>query len=223
MYQDFALLYDELMEEFLYKNYENNLLALCPPQGKILEIGCGTGRMTSFFFQQGAEVHALDPSTEMLSFAKRKVPKANFILGHLEEMDLGVFEKVYACIDILNYYLNEAKLREFLMAVKRHCKESFFFDLRHPKAMKEELSGRTHYYESSLGDLVWNNEEVKENLLWQELIFYWKEEDCYKKGFEEMYQRIWAMEEIETLLSELGFNLLHKKEEPDRFYYHYRV
>lgn len=223
MYGDFAQLYDELMEEFPYEHYLKSLMELCPPRGKVLEIGCGTGTITSFLFRQGVELLALDPSEEMLSFAKRKVPQVNFVQGKIEDLSLGTFDQIYACVDILNYYLDKSTLREFLEAVKRHCKGSFFFDLRHPKAMKEELSGRTYYYEAPLGDLVWNNEEIEENLLWQELIFYWKEEELYRKGFEEMYQRIWVMEEIEGLLLECGFNLLQKKEEPDRIFYHYSV
>ena len=59
MYGDFAQLYDELMEEFPYEDYINSLMELCPPRGKILEIGCGTGTITSFLFRQGVELLAL--------------------------------------------------------------------------------------------------------------------------------------------------------------------
>lgn len=218
MYKKFAQIYDLLMKSFPYDDYQEVVERLLPPRGKILDIGCGTGKMTSFFFQKGAEVHALDTSSNMLSFAKRKLPQVNFYLGTLEEMDLGSFDQVYACIDIINYYLSEKELRAFFISVKEHLKGEFFFDLRHPKAMEENLADKVFFYEEDLGDLVWINEK-EGDILFQEIILYWKEEDFYIKSSEIHQQKIWSPNIVEGLLKEAGLIVREKIENTERIYY----
>ena len=41
----------------------------------VLEVGCSTGRITEFLADFGKEVHAVDPSSEMISVARRKIEK----------------------------------------------------------------------------------------------------------------------------------------------------
>lgn len=218
MYQDFAFIYDKLMEDFPYEDYQKQVLDFIKPEGKLLEIGCGSGRMTSFFFQAGAQVHGLDPSLAMLSLAKRKLPKVNFYQGRLEELSLSTFEQIFACVDILNYYTNLEDLEVFLESVRDHLGGVFFFDLRHSEDMKEELGDQVFFYEEEVADLVWiNNREG--NLLYQDLIIYWKEEGGYRKTTEQHVQRMWGMEEVEGLLTKLGFQIKKKNETKERVFY----
>ena len=46
-----------------------------PIGSSVLEIGCSTGRITEFLADFGKEVHAVDPSNEMLSIARNKIEK----------------------------------------------------------------------------------------------------------------------------------------------------
>lgn len=218
MYKEFARVYDLLMKSFPYEDYQEVLEKHLTPRGKILEIGCGTGKMTSYFFQKGAEVHALDTSSSMLSFAKRKLPQVNFYLGRLEEKDLGRFDQIYACVDVVNYYLNQEDLRSFFVSVKEHLKGDFFFDLRHPRAMEEDLADKVFFYEEELGDLVWINEK-EEDILFQEIILYWKENEFYAKSSEIHQQKIWSPITVESLLQEAGLTIRKKIENTERIYY----
>lgn len=218
MYKDFARIYDVLMASFPYKEYQQIIDQLLPPRGKVLEIGCGSGMMTDYFFHRGAEVHALDISESMLSYAKRKFPSVNFYLGELEQMRLGTFEQIYACVDVVNYYLNEEDLRDFFIAVKNHLSGRFLFDLRHPQAMENDLAEKIFYYEEEQGDLVWINEK-EGDILYQEIVIYWNEGGVYSKNTEIHYQRIWSSAMIESLLLEAGLNLVEKIENTDRIYY----
>jgi len=45
---------------------------------KILDLGCGTGRHTSFLLENGFETFGCDFSEEAISIAKEKAPKASF-------------------------------------------------------------------------------------------------------------------------------------------------
>lgn len=56
--------------EMANMNYTHrNLLRHLPEGGKILEIGCGSGRDAAFLLNHGFNVTAIDASSEMLSTA----------------------------------------------------------------------------------------------------------------------------------------------------------
>lgn len=218
MYKEFAEIYDDLMGDFPYKDYQNIIEKYIPPKGKVLEIGCGTGKMTSFFFQKGAEVHALDTSLDMLSIAKKKLPAVSFYHGALCQLELEKFDQIYACVDILNYYLTRDDLKTFLQSVKNHMKGDFLFDLRNPGVMEEQLADRIFYYEEDRADLIWINEKERD-ILYQEIIIYWKNNNTYSKSTEIHHQKIWLPETIESLVEEIGLKLKKKIISQERLYY----
>jgi malonyl-CoA O-methyltransferase len=84
----------------------------------ILEIGCGTGKNTSFLVQIGTRVHALDFSEGMIERAKQKVKAENvkFSVADLTQRwpaedvsyDLIVCNLVLEHIEDLNFIFSEA-------------------------------------------------------------------------------------------------------------------
>jgi SAM-dependent methyltransferase len=50
---------------------------------KILEIGCGTGNLLKFFYDQQIDYVGLDASEEMICYAKKDFPLANLIVGDI--------------------------------------------------------------------------------------------------------------------------------------------
>ena len=68
---------------------------------RVLEIGCGTGKLTELLAGEGLEVDAVDPGARMVELAERRVgPGAavRFHLGRFEDLDLpeGAFEAVFS-------------------------------------------------------------------------------------------------------------------------------
>ena len=76
------------------------------PEDRVLEIGCGHGIAARFVCQRlkGGQLTAVDRSRKMIEAAKRRnareiaAGQAEFILGNLEELDLGNrgFDKIFA-------------------------------------------------------------------------------------------------------------------------------
>jgi SAM-dependent methyltransferase len=103
----------ELYERFL--NY-------MPSSGKILDLGCGSGRDLVHFFNLGYEVLGVDNSVELVNlakeFSKLKVLQLDF---HNLDFD-NEFEGIWACATLLHVKrddLNEI-LKKSLIALKKN-------------------------------------------------------------------------------------------------------
>ncbi len=78
-YTGFAYVYDEMMSNIPYLQWEAYLLQMLyssgvKPDASIAELGCGTGTMTELLYDDGFDITGIDLSEDMLSLAREKVP-----------------------------------------------------------------------------------------------------------------------------------------------------
>ena len=77
MYDDFAAVYDSLMDDFDYPKWAEYYVELIRRAGvepkRMAECGCGTGSMTVEFADMGVRVTGMDISPDMLRIAGQKV------------------------------------------------------------------------------------------------------------------------------------------------------
>lgn len=82
-YEQFALLYDELMNDVPYDKWveftEESLQQADMKEAKILDVACGTGNVTLPLVQKGYDVVGVDLSEEMLAVAQQKLARNNFV------------------------------------------------------------------------------------------------------------------------------------------------
>jgi SAM-dependent methyltransferase len=57
--------------------------------GRVLELGCGAGRLTGYLAAIARSVHGVDLSEEMVAYSRKRYPKATFAQGDLR--DAAVF------------------------------------------------------------------------------------------------------------------------------------
>jgi SAM-dependent methyltransferase len=95
---------------------EGDLVAAAlPPPASLLELGCGTGRVTRQLVARGYSVVAVDESPEMLVHVR----DAETVLGRIEELDLGRgFDAVLLLSNLLT--VEQEQRRAFLDACARH-------------------------------------------------------------------------------------------------------
>ena len=96
---------------------EGELIASVLPAGaSVLELGCGTGRITRQLVRQGFRVTAVDESPEMLTHVRGAVT----VLARIEELDLGRrFDGVLLASNLVN--AEPPRRRTFLDACRRHA------------------------------------------------------------------------------------------------------
>jgi len=122
-YRKFADLYDLYVGEF-HADFEF-YTSYCKSPDKVIEIGCGTGRILDVLLQQDCIVTGVDISQEMLSKAKKKFDKwlstgKLVLLNHDFSRDKlsELFDKALLTFYTFNYILDHPV--EFL----RHIRES---------------------------------------------------------------------------------------------------
>lgn len=92
-----AELYDD-KHSFVWKLAQDLLPLLAPQSGeRILDIGCGTGHLSSQIAASGASVAGIDSSPEMIREAREKYPQLRFEVADARNIPLtGPFDAVFS-------------------------------------------------------------------------------------------------------------------------------
>lgn len=94
--------------------------------GRLLDVGCGTGRASFAFATRGFEVTAVDLSESMLAVVARKAAAAGLSIeclraniAELDELPAGVFVGAVCLFGTLGMLVGEAARRRCLLGVQR--------------------------------------------------------------------------------------------------------
>lgn len=119
---------------------------------KVLDLGCGTGRMAEYLRKFGAEVVGIDISEKMLEIARKKVGSATFVQGDVEDLPFEdeSFDMVVGAFLVVHLPELETCFRE----VYRVLKEGGEFIVTNInqrkapklKAGKQEIVIKSHYH-----------------------------------------------------------------------------
>jgi SAM-dependent methyltransferase len=118
--------------------------------GPILELACGTGRLTIPLARDGHEVVALDASPLMVRSARAKAEaemlQVTFIQGDIRDFDLGQrFPLVILCCNSLGHLTTNEDLIAGLRCISRHLAPGglFAFDVVNPdlKSLSQPEAG----------------------------------------------------------------------------------
>lgn len=107
----------ELYRRLPYRNELAHLAPLLPAGTSVLELGCGTGRLTRPLLAQGCRVTAVDNSTDMLAYLPEGVEA---VYGDIETLALGrTFDVVLLASGLINHASPTVRA-SFLAAAARH-------------------------------------------------------------------------------------------------------
>jgi SAM-dependent methyltransferase len=73
--------------------------------GRVLELGCGAGRLTGHLSELAQAMHGVDLSPAMVAYCRRTYPQATFSEGDLRDLsrfDSGSFDAVVAPFNVLD-------------------------------------------------------------------------------------------------------------------------
>jgi len=95
------------------------------PGSKVLDAGCGSGRDSLFFKNQGFQVTAFDASKEMVKLASELLDQ-KVLLMSFEDLSLTEqYDGIWACASLL--HVEKAKLSRVVAELAKHLKDGGVF------------------------------------------------------------------------------------------------
>ena len=149
-YENFARVYDELMDNVPYEEWAQFILNLLQDrkitEGLVLELGCGTGKMMTLLGKAGFDMIGVDNSVEMLQIAREKTSQDFlYLLQDMREFELyGTVKAVISVCDSVNYITKKEELRKVFQLVNNYLDPEglFIFDFN-TEYKYRELIGET--------------------------------------------------------------------------------
>lgn len=122
--------YDEIADR--YNNVNSNInfmkkhlecFRMLLPKGKVLDLGCGTGRDSLFFIENKYRYIGIDASKGMLAVAKGKSPKAKFVCMDFFHLDFPnkEFDGIWAAASLL--HIPKKDINKVLLKIHKILKD----------------------------------------------------------------------------------------------------
>lgn len=217
MYDEFAFVYDELIDDVDYEKWNSYIKDIFHRYGKkpnnILEMACGTGNLSFLLAKEGYELTCFDISDNMLSVAYNKLSQfENVLLLNQNMVDFNIGRKfggIVSILDSINYITEPLELLKTFKNVKSHLEEDgiFIFDINSKYKLKEIIGNNIFVEDREDIFYVWDNYFHEEkNIAQFNLTFFVKKENGeYKRFDEEQFERAYSITEIVEALKKAEF------------------
>ena len=146
-------------------NTYKEFLKLVPEGGKILDLGCGSGRDSMNFMKLGYEVTAVDGSKELAKKASALLGK-EVIASTFEELELKEkFHGIWACASLL--HIKREDLKTVLNNLYNNLDDNGVFYMSFKYGEKEYVDDKNRYFNCFTDESIISfiNENTKYNIL----------------------------------------------------------
>ncbi len=224
IYRGFAQVYDLFMDNVPYEAWRDYLVKELKKagieEGLVLDLGCGTGRMTRLLAQSGYDMIGVDASEEMLMLAREADGSMGtggilYLLQDMRRFELyGTVRAAVSVCDSMNYLMEEEDLKAVFSLVNNYLDPGgiFIFDLNTIYKYEHLLADRTICENREEGSFIWENYYEKEERVNEyDLTLFIREEDSrrgdgglYRKYEETHFQRAYGLDTVKRLIGEAG-------------------
>lgn len=220
-YTGFARVYDLFMEDIPYQEWKDAILGILTEHGirdgLVLELGCGTGKMTEHLAEAGYDMIGVDMSEEMLEVAMERREQSGhdilYLCQDMREFELyGTVRAIVSVCDSINYILEEEELLGVFRLVKNYLDYGglFLFDINTVYKYQEVLGELTIAENREEGSFIWENYyDEKSGINEYDLTLFIQEESGYYRKYEERhYQRGYEVEAVKKMIEDAGLEVL---------------
>lgn len=217
-YGAFAQVYDELMDfdyPALTAFYETVFQQFgCKPKS-LLDLACGTGKVTALMAQKGYDMVGADASAEMLSMAYTQTADQEGVLllcQPMQELDLNdTVDGALCALDGINHLATVSDLQETFRRVALFTNPGglFIFDVHSLSKMKKTLGQNTFVYDTKNCFCVWQNHWVAsaQRIDYNLQMFIRQQSGSYRRQSESFSEYYYSPEMLSELLQKAGFEM----------------
>ncbi len=215
IYNEMSKYYDKLTYDVDYREIIKFYKSIFENLGKaprnLLELGCGTGNVTSLL--SGYNIYAIDLSEEMLGIARGKLSNKRNV--HFFNMDMRnfKFEKKFdvaiSALDSVNYIVEKDDLEKVFANAYAHLLPGalFVFDINSYYKISSVLGNNTFTDEVDDTLYIWHSNYNENTKICDYLMtFFIEREGGFYERFSETHrERAYTIEELKSLLLKVGF------------------
>ena len=234
-YTALAWIYDRLNREIDYERWADFVEECFRRHSKIpvelmLDLACGTGRMTTVLRSRGYDMIGIDGSADMLNeaFLRSENMDILYLQQDMRDFELyGTVSAVTCCLDSMNYLVDDGDLVRAIRNIRLYLEPGglFLFDMNTPYKFEHVYGNEAYIFDDELpaettedGETLppvpvycgWQNSYDKDTKRCDFLlsIFLSWADGKYTRYDEEQQERCYTHDEVKQALEENGFELL---------------
>ncbi len=223
-YQAIARVYDKLNADIDYKKwadfFERCFEKFLPQKPELLlDLACGTGRMTRELCARGYDMIGVDASEDMLSEAMYSYESKGilYLLQDMRSFELyGTVGAVVCCLDSINYLLSEEDVRKTFATVHNYLDPDglFIFDVNTPYKFESIYSDNAYVLEDEdeQGAIYcgWQNQYDRESGICDFYLSLFEEDEdgAYIRSDEHQRERCYTLAQIKKALADSGMEFI---------------
>ena len=176
---------------------------------EIVDIACGTGKMTKLLADRGLKLIGIDQSADMLTEARAKC-KVNFVQEDMRKLQLAHSVDMAICVNDGANYLNARDLELFFLRVAANIKigAPFVFDVSSRYKLAQVVGNNVFYWDDEKETLLWSNNLKNDSIEMNLTLFKDVGSGRYERFDERHVQYLHAQADIESALKRSGFDVV---------------
>ena len=222
-YTSVAGVYDKLNSHFDYDAYASYLTAQIKKHelissSLVLDLACGTGKMTLLLRDRGFDMTGVDLSEDMLAIARdtcydKGIDDVLWLCQPMQGFELyGTVDACVCCLDSLNYLTKPADLKKCFELVHNYLIPNgvFVFDMNTPYRFEHIYAENDYVLESEGALVAWQNSYNKKSKICKFYlsIFEELENGSYQRSDEVQAERCYTKKQVADALKGAGFEIL---------------
>ena len=222
IYDLLAPFYDAINAEIDYEKWADFVEEILNKECKIrpelvLDLGCGTGKMTLELARRGYDMTGIDYSPEMLDIARSIADEEGhdilWLCQDMREFELyGTVDAVVCCLDCINHLEDENDLDKCFKLVHNYLIPDgiFIFDINAKFKFENVYADNTFSMEEDGGVCIWENYYDSDSKLCDFYITLFKEcsDGRYERYDEEQSERMYTLEDIKAALERCNLEFI---------------
>lgn len=184
----------------------------------LLDLACGTGKLTLLMREKGYDMTGIDLSEQMLmcareECAKRGIGDVLFLLQDMRDFELyGTVDGCFCCLDSINYLTKISDVKKCFSLVYNYLVPDgiFIFDINTPYRFEKVYGNNDFILENEDSLCAWQNEYSEKSKICKFYlsIFTENEDGTYTRQDEVQRERSYSKKSIERALLECGFEII---------------
>lgn len=224
IYDLLAPVYDEINKDVDYVRWADFIERIIdknrgfPEENLILDLGCGTGKMTLELAKRGYDMTGVDLSSEMLDIARLEAEEKGlsnilWLNQDMREFELyGTVGVTVSCLDCMNHLISTKDFRKCLSLVHNYLVPGglFIFDVNGKGKFENIYADNSYVMENEGSMCIWQNFYNGKSGICNFYITLFSEnpDGCYERYDEVQKEKMYTLKSIKKMLSESGFKFI---------------